>query len=829
MTSIRRQIWKQAVAVGVLSASMFALSGVTAATAYGGAAVETQRVNTKVKAAATISVANSSVTTTEGVVRSYNNQGAFPGPEDGVHAVTLNLKDSNNNPVVGLAGALSGSNSPVKVWATLDQVDAGITPPRAYFDRFLELAPGQYRAEIQVPYSGTYTVQAKINDVDIPGAPSTGRITFIKSYVEVVKNDALADGTDSNIVRVYPMYLDGRPIPGYRANLTSAYPFEIQGATLGRSTERTDLGVGVYDVPVRSNLVGTHNLTVKLPANSQLSGVPLAGGTNIALNFRGDVSFDETTLSVTQGTRFADGTDFHTATVTVRDPDGEPIPNVRVDFSASTPSRLNFSSTDTISDSNGVASVDITTLRAGEYRIGASISGTFVSQPSPVQTIRFINPISFATTDWSVTAGDKVANGNDKHTATVTVRDSSNNPIPGATVVVSSTSSDVALSPTSATSNANGVATVDVTTRVPGTYTLSATVNGTAVTVPSSTLDVNFIPETPPVSFTETTLLASTGDRFADGVDSHEATVTVRDAQGNPISGVEVAFASTNQSAVDFSAPTAVSGADGTARITITSTTIGSYDISATIGGQAVTRPAASQQIRFVAPIDYSRTTLSATTGPKIANGVAAHQATVTVVNTLGLPVVGTPVSFASTPAGATLSPAVATTDSAGVAVINITSSTVNDYAISATVGGNPVTQPNPTVTVSFVSSTSVDKDASVIVISDNYALANGRDILTATVYVVDMTGAPAPGVTVDFTRIPGLDLIGATRLVTDANGVVVYSATSTQSGTYTLDIKVDTNGDGIGDATLDTAQGEPDVMFYGESDPRSLRPRPRG
>jgi hypothetical protein len=82
---------------------------------------------------------------------------------------------------------------------------------------------------------------------------------------------------------------------------------------------------------------------------------------------------------------------------------------------------------------------------------------------------------------------------------------------------------------------------------------------------------------------TSTLEVDSTESLPADGQTGHIVTATVRDADGNPISGTAVAFTADGGK---LSAPQAISDASGKASVTITSTEPGTITVSATVAGK---------------------------------------------------------------------------------------------------------------------------------------------------------------------------------------------------------------------------------------------------
>ncbi|MGE5801487.1 MAG: invasin domain 3-containing protein, partial [Gemmatimonadota bacterium] len=119
-------------------------------------------------------------------------------------------------------------------------------------------------------------------------------------------------------------------------------------------------------------------------------------------------------------------------------------------------------------------------------------------------------------------APGSIAVGSGTSTITVTAKDASDNPISGATVVLAATGSGNALTQPSGTTNASGVATGTLSSTVSEPKTVSASVNGTALTQ-TATVTVNATPSA--VVLTGAANVASCGSNTRD-----EATGTLLDA-----------------------------------------------------------------------------------------------------------------------------------------------------------------------------------------------------------------------------------------------------------------------------------------------------------
>jgi protocatechuate 3,4-dioxygenase beta subunit len=171
---------------------------------------------------------------------------------------------------------------------------------------------------------------------------------------------------------------------------------------------------------------------------------------------------------------------------------------------------------------------------------------------------------------------------------TVTARDASNNPVSGASVVLSATGSGNTIAQPSGTTGANGVATGTISSTGAGPKTVSATINGTAITQTALVT----VTAGPP-SASQSTVGASPASILV-GSGTSTITVTVKDGFGNPVSGASVNLSATG-SGNTLTQPGGLTGANGVATGTLSSTVVETKTVSATVGALAITQTATVQ------------------------------------------------------------------------------------------------------------------------------------------------------------------------------------------------------------------------------------------
>src|SRR5690606_13245538 len=133
-----------------------------------------------------------------------------------------------------------------------------------------------------------------------------------------------------------------------------------------------------------------------------------------------------------------------------------------------------------------------------------------------------------------------VAGGVDENSVRVNLLDAFDNPVSGADVECTVTGlADVETSSLTGVSDADGRFVLSLTSEQIGTASITATAEGTAITV-GSPAEVTFVAG--PVDYGKSSLAVTKDNAVADGVDYNEFTATIMDAFENVIAGEDVVF-----------------------------------------------------------------------------------------------------------------------------------------------------------------------------------------------------------------------------------------------------------------------------------------------
>ncbi len=575
----------------------------------------------------------------------------------------------------------------------------------------------------------------------------------------VTKDGSAANGTAANTVNITVKDGNGAPVSNANVSLSADKGTVIFGAALkakaakAAKTFQTD-AQGALTVAFTDTVAETTQLTATLEN----------GNTKTATaNFVADsASAKVSDLTVTSGA-VANGTATNQATVTVVDANNNPLSGVDVTWTQDGTAVLGTSAK---TDANGKTTVKFTDTQAQTVNVTATLaSGSTLSKPSS-----FVADSSSAkVSDLTVTSG-AIANGTAANQATITVVDANNNPLSG--VDVTWTQDGSAVFGTSAKTDANGQTTVKFTD------TKAQTVNVTATLASGSTLSKpsTFVADSSSAKVSDLTI---TSGAVANGTATNQATVTVVDANSNPLSGVDVTWSQDGSAVLGTSAKT---DASGKTTVKFTDTTAQTVNVTATLAsGSTLSKPST-----FVADSASSKVSDLTITSGAAANGTATNQATVTVVDANNNPLSGVDVTW--TQDGSAVFGTSAKTDANGQTTVKFTDTKAQTVNVTATLtSGSALSKPS-----TFVADSSSAKVSDLTITSG--AVANGTATNQATVTVVDANSNPLSGVDVTWSQ-DGSAVLG-TSAKTDANGQTTVTFTDLKA--QTVNITAGVNGNSL-------------------------------
>lgn len=518
---------------------------------------------------------------------------------------------------------------------------------------------------------------------------------------------------------------------------------------------------GMATVPLASTKAG------KVTISSYLDN----GNRDIkTLNFIADSSTaDLSELIVEVDNVVADDKVADKARVVVTDYYGNPISNAVVTFSVDGAATL--SSRSVITDSNGMATVDLKSKKAGKNTLTASVGGKNKSA-----VLSFVANSGTAKIDvLSVTsATDLKANGSDTAVLTALVKDANGNSVSSTNVIFNATGG-AKLSHTSVTTNEEGVARVNLTSTRAGSSSVTAVTVGDKT---GKTATINFISDISTAQVDSFNASPESGVK-ADGADASQLTAWVKDAYGNAVSGVVVTF-SVNGKAT-LSQGSAISASDGMVTVNLTSITTGSNTITAS----TVFVPEGKQvSVAFVADVDTATIeSLQALPATEVkANGSATSILTALVKDAKGNLVNGATVQF-SVDGKAQLSHPSTITNNKGIASVKLSNTLAEINTVTAITDFDTS---GKKATISFIADSDTAQIHSLTASQSENIKANGSDSSTLTAKVKDDSGNAVSGATVTF-QVEGNARLSDTSAISDSDGIASVTITNTTSENSTV------------------------------------------
>ncbi|WP_202632269.1 Ig-like domain-containing protein, partial [Yokenella regensburgei] len=546
--------------------------------------------------------------------------------------LTLTLVDVNNNPVTGAAGSLHASV------AGLDNVSVS---------NFAEQgATGVYVATLTGTRAGIATITALSGSKKASTQTPTVTFSADKTTVQIkdmtiAPDGAAADGKAANGVKVTVTDKQGNPVPEVTVT------FSVNGGATLTTVNGVSDANGIATTTVTSTTTGRYTVTASV--NGQ--------ATTKETTFVADVAtahVSKVTLVGSINSLPANGQSRFSYTVTVVDNQGNPVSGVKV-----TPKADKAGVTATaagVTDAGGQTTVTLTSSTTAVMDITVSAQAGDTAAVNADKTVSFIADAASAKVDsLAVTTDNAKADGQDADVMLVRVTDAGNNPVSGRAVVLKAD---------------GGAAIVDaVTTDAQGQAT--ATLGGS-----SKTATAHFIADASTAKVDTVTQVGNDVSKVADGKNTFTYTVTVKDSNGNPVSGATVT-PKADKAGVTATAA-GVTDAGGQTIVTLTSSTAAVADITVSARAGSTASVNADKTVSFIADAASAQVdtvTLVGTDISKVADGKSAFTYTVMVKDGNGNRVSGVKVTPKADKAGVTAT-AAGVTDAGGQTTVTLTSST---------------------------------------------------------------------------------------------------------------------------------------------------------
>ncbi|HAP3739884.1 TPA: invasin, partial [Escherichia coli] len=588
--------------------------------------------------------------------------------------------------------------------------------------------------------AGTSAVTASINS-----SSQSRNVTFIADVrtaqiasLEVTQDNSVADGTMANTLRVKVTDAFGNALAGQTVSVLAD-----NGATVA-PTVITEPD-GTVEISVTSQTAGTSTVTASINSSSQSRDV----------TFIADVRTAKIAdLVVTRDNSVSDGAMANTLQVKVTDANGNTLAGQTVSVTAGNGATV---APTVITGQDGTVEISVTSQTAGTSAVTASINSSTASR-----NVTFIADVSTAQiASLEVTQDNSVADGAMANTLRVKVTDANGNVLAGQTVSVTA-GNGATVAPTVITGQ-DGTVEISVTSQTAGTSTVTASINSSSLS-----RTVTFIADVRTAKIAD--LVVTRDNSVADGAMANMLRARVTDAFGNALAGQTVSVLADNGATT---APTVITGPDGTVEISVTSQTAGASTVTASINSSSLSR-----NVTFVADVRTAQIAdLVVIKDGSVADGAMANTLRVKVTDVFGNALAGQTVSVSADNGAAVAATVITGPD--GTVEISVTSQTAGISTVTATINNSTLNQ-----NVTFIADISTAKIADLVVIKDG-SVADGSTANTLRVKVTDAFGNALAGQTVSVSADNGATV--AATVITGPDGTVEISVTSQTAGISTV------------------------------------------
>ena len=584
--------------------------------------------------------------------------------------------------------------------------------------------------------AGTSTVTASINNSSL-----SQNVTFVADVrtakiasLEVTRDNSVADGAMANTLRVKVTDAFGNALNGQTVSVMAD-----NGATVA-PTVITEPD-GTVEISVTSQTAGVSAVTATINSSSQSQNV----------TFIADVSTAKIAdLVVIKDGSEADGSTANTLQVKVTDAFGNALAGQTVSVMAGNGATV---APTVITEPDGTVEISVTSQTAGTSTVTASINNS--SQSRDVTFIADVRTAQIASLE--VTQDNAVADGAMANTLRARVTDAFGNALAGQTVSVMA-GNGATTAPT-VTTQPDGTVEISVTSQTAGISTVTATINNSTLSQ-----NVTFIADVRTAKIADLVVIKDGSE--ADGSTANTLRVKVTDAFGNTLAGQTVSVLGGNGATT---APTVITGPDGTVESSVTSQTAGISTVTATINNSSLSR-----NVTFIADVRTAQIArLEVTQDNAVADGAMANTLRVKVTDAFGNVLAGQMVSVTAGNSATVAS--TVTTHPDGTVEISVTSQTAGTSTVTASINSSSQSQ-----SVKFIADVSTAQIAVLEVTQDN-SVADGSTANTLLVRVTDAFGNTLAGQTVSVTAGNGATV--APTVITEPDGTVEISVTSQTAG----------------------------------------------
>lgn len=497
---------------------------------------------------------------------------------------------------------------------------------------------------------------------------STAQI--ISSDIVVIEDNAVANNKATNRISVHITDKFGNSIENQLISVSAN-----NGATVGNITPTDANGDTIFSLT--SFNAGNSEITITFNGSHHTVNVMFMPDKSTA-------QIDSANMILVKDNATANGVDTNKIKVIVTDAHNNPLPNQVITVTAENGAIISAISP---TNSQGETEFTLTSLKAAQYRVTAEINGS--TQSLNVTFVGDNNSAKIDKNDMVITKNNAKANGVDTDRVKVIVTDKNGNPLADQIITVS-TDTGVIVGTVSPTNTA-GETEFSITSTEAKQYKITAELNGS-----SQSVSVDFIADTSTAQLDKSAITVVKNDAKADKIEINQIKVKIIDANNNPIKGQRVTVTADPHIGIG---PIPETDINGETIISLTSSLQGPSVIALSINNstQDVT-------VTFTSAIDPSKSTLTLDK-TRIVNSSGATEdgratITLTMLDKNNQPITGVKNDVKFTANNNELKISNVTETLPGQYTAVVTSSTVGDYQITATVLYSTYTAQSPTISV---------------------------------------------------------------------------------------------------------------------------------
>ncbi|HDD8675771.1 TPA: Ig-like domain-containing protein, partial [Escherichia coli] len=671
---------------------------------------------------------------------------------DGSMANTLRARvtDANGNTLAGQTVSVTADNSAM-VASTV------ITGP-----------DGTVEISVTSQTAGISAVTVSINNSTL-----SRNVTFIADVrtakiadLVVIKDGSEADGSTANTLRVRVTDAFGNTLAGQTVSVMA----DNGAAVASTMTTKPD---GTVEISVTSQTAGISVVTASINNSSQSQNVTFVADVRTA---------QIADLVVIKDGSVADGAMANMLRARVTDAFGNALAGQTVSVMADNGAAVASTMT---TKPDGTVEISVTSQTAGISAVTVSINNSTLSQ-----NVTFIADVRTAQiADLVVIKDGSEADGLTANTLRARVTDAFGNTLAGQTVSVMA-DNGATVAPIAIT-GPDGTVEISVTSQTAGISTVTATINNS-----TSSRNVTFIADVRTAQIADLVVIKDGSE--ADGSTANTLRARVTDAFGNALAGQTVSVLGGNGATT---APTVITGPDGTVEISVTSQTAGTSVVTASINNSSQSR-----NVTFVADVRTAQIAdLVVIKDGSVADGATANTLQVKVTDANGNTLAGQTVSVIADNS-ATVAPTV-TTQPDGTVEISVTSQTAGISAVTTSINNSSLSQ-----NVTFVPGAASQLTSTVETNKSNYTVG---ETITITVTLRDafdnlVTGAASQLAANGVLTVAGTDP-SETGSWVESGGVYTTTRMATIASTNQhANLQLQTWSDGVTSDRYDIQSGSP-------------------